>query len=120
MLNIGQIVYDFNNKRIIVFGGFEIFQDQKTGECIRKIRFFNENGDIEDYNKLPFKYTNFPIQGSNNKIPMGSLISKEELEGLYFGILNDNLGQKSKTARQKLVKEVIREAKELNLIKPTL
>jgi len=119
MLNIGQIVYDFNNKRTIIFGGVEILQNQKTGKCASTIKFFNENGDIEDYDKVPFEYSNFPKQGPDDKVPLGSLILKVKLLGFYFGVLKDNLGEKSEAARQKLVKEVIREAEELNLIKPT-
>jgi len=120
MLNIGQIVYDFNNKRIIIFGGVEILQNQKTGDYTSNFRFFNEKGNIEDYHKVPFKYANFPKQGqgSDDKIPLGSLISRGNLLGYYFGVLKNNLGEKSIKARQKLVKEIIQEAKKLKLIKP--
>jgi hypothetical protein len=119
MLNIGQIVYDFNNKRTIIFGGFKMLQDQKTDKCTSHTRFFNEKGDIEDYNEIcPFKYANFPNQGPDNKIPLGSLVSKAKLSGYYFGILKDNLGEKNKTARRKFIKEVIQEVEKLNLIKP--
>ena len=33
MLNLGQVVYDFTNQRLLIFGGVEMFQNQESGKC---------------------------------------------------------------------------------------
>jgi hypothetical protein len=33
MLNIGQVVYDYTNERVVIFAGFKMLQNQETGKC---------------------------------------------------------------------------------------
>lgn len=87
MLNIGQIVYDVTNHRFLMFGGNAMFQNQETGKCSVESVFFDEEGNVEEYddsNPTPFKYTNFSLDG---KPWSGSAIKALEVGGCYFGLL---------------------------------
>lgn len=88
MLNIGQVVYDETNKRVVIFAGVEMFQNQKTGECHSESGFILKDGTfihLKKDDKTPFKYTNFKMDG---KPFTGSLIKKCRCEGCYFGIID--------------------------------
>ena len=89
MLNIGQVVYDYTNDRIIIFAGTEMFQNQKTGKCHSEIGFILKNGSfihLKD-EKTPFKYINFTMSG---KPFTGSFVTKCKCSGCYFGIIDGN------------------------------
>ena len=90
MLNIGQVVYDYTNKRVIVFAGTEMFQNQKTGECHVDFGFILKYGTfihIRRGEEVPFKYTNLIL---DTQAFVGSLINKVGCHGQYFGILDGN------------------------------
>ena len=89
MLNLGQVVYDSTNKRILIFGGIEMLQDQKTGKCHANRSFLTTDLEELFYGEdetTPFKYTNFDeIDG---KIPSGEFIITAELGGCFFGCID--------------------------------
>lgn len=100
MLNIGQIVYDTTNGRVIMFAGVEMLQNQKTGECHSESAFVDGEGNYKLFGKgekTDFNYTNLTHKG---KPWSGSAIQKLGLGGCYFGILDGE------------VEEVITAAKE--------
>lgn len=88
MLNLGQVVYDMTNKRVLIFGGIEMFQDQKSGACHTVSNFLTE--DMEELRfgedeQPPFKYRNWPQDQETKAIPIGSFASDANLMGCYFG-----------------------------------
>jgi hypothetical protein len=88
MLNLGQVVYDLTNERILIFGGVEMIQDQGTGECHTNTSFLTEESEALYFGKdekVPFKYTNFPPE--NGIVPLGEFVAAAELYGHYFGCL---------------------------------
>jgi len=44
MLNIGQVVYDETNKRVIIFAGTRMLQNQETGKCWVEFGFILKDG----------------------------------------------------------------------------
>lgn len=76
MLNIGQVVYDYTNKRVIVFAGMSMFQNQKTAKCHLESGFILKDGafiHLKKDAKILFKYTNLVKDG---KAFLGSFIIK--------------------------------------------
>jgi len=89
MLNLGQVVYDLTNGRILIFGGVEMIQNQETGECHTNVSFLTEESEALYFGKdknVPFKYTNFPPE--NGIVPIGEFVAKAGLHGHYFGCLD--------------------------------
>lgn len=94
MLNIGQVVYDYTNKGVIIFAGFGMFQNQKTGKCHSESGFILKDGTFIHLKspkgkntKIPFKYTNLIMDG---KPFAGSFITKCQCNEHFFGIINGN------------------------------
>jgi len=95
MLNIGQVVYDYTNERVVIFAGLEMLQSQKTGKCHSESGFILKDGtfihlknDCEKNDcKDPFKYTNLLIDG---RPYVGSFITKCKCGGCFFGIIDGN------------------------------
>jgi len=92
MLNVGQVVYDENDKRVIIFAGLEMLQNQKTGKCTVESGFILPDGSFlyfkDGDGKERIKYTNLNQDG---KPISGSFISKCGLGGCYFGVISDKL-----------------------------
>lgn len=89
MLNIGQVVYDYTNERVVIFAGLEMFQNKKTGECHSESGFVLKDGTflhLKD-EKDPFSYTNLTKDG---KAFIGSFVGMCKCYGHYFGILDGN------------------------------
>ena len=89
MLNIGQVVYDYTNERVVIFAGLEMLQNQKTGDCHSESGFVLKDGTfihLKD-EKDPFKYTNLTKDG---KAFLGSFVGMCKCYGHYFGILDGN------------------------------
>jgi hypothetical protein len=87
MLNCGQVVYDYTNRKVIIFAGLDVLQNEKTGKCTTKSGFILKDGSFTIYseeNKRLFKYTNLSMSG---KPIIGSFVSKCQCEGHYFGII---------------------------------
>lgn len=87
MLNIGQVVYDYTNRRIVIFAGLQVLQNQKTGKCHSESGFILKDGTfihLKKGDKKPFEYTNLSMEG---KPVIGSFVNKCQCEGCYFGIL---------------------------------
>ena len=89
MLNIGQVIYDYTNGRVIIFAGFEMLQNQKTGECHSESGFILKDRTFVHLKEkeAPFKYTNLV---KNGKPFPGSFITKCQCNGCYFGIVDGN------------------------------
>ena len=87
MLNIGQVVYDETNKRVVVFAGLEMLRNQETGGCRSKSGFILKDGTFIYLDKSPFKYTNLTKDG---KAFVGSFVSKAKCSGYYFGVIDGN------------------------------
>lgn len=107
MLNIGQIVYDTTNHRVIMFAGVEMLQNQKTGKCHSESAFVDGEGNYMLFGKdkkTDFEYTNLTYDG---KPWVGSAIRKLECGGCYFGILDGEIEEVITAA-----KEAIAEAKQ--------
>lgn len=88
MLNLGQVVYDLTNKRVLIFGGITFFQSQKTTKCHTESNFLTE--DMEELRfgkdeKIPFEYTNWPMDPETKKVPIGDFVVACHLLGHYFG-----------------------------------
>lgn len=89
MLNIGQVVYDLTNERVLIFGGFEMLQDQKSGKCHTNNSFITEDLEELFYGEdegVPFKYINFA--SVDKAVPLGDFIKVAGLGGCYFGRLD--------------------------------
>jgi len=89
MLNLGQVIYDLTNDRVLIFGGVEMIQDQDTGKCHTNCSFLTKElqelfyGEDE---KTPFKYINFAaVDGS---IPIGEFVATIGINGHYFGCID--------------------------------
>lgn len=89
MLNIGQVVYDYTNNRVVIFAGLEMLQNQKTGRCRSESGFVLKDGTFIHLKgkKAPFKYTNLNMEG---KPFTGSFITKCGCSGYFFGIIDGN------------------------------
>jgi len=105
MLNLGQVVYDYTNERVVVFAGFRMLQNTKTGECHSESGFILEDGTfihIKGGEKIPFEYSNFNRDG---KPFPGTFIKKCQCEGHYFGIV-DGDDEEVKTWAQEAIEEM--------------
>ena len=116
MLNLGQAVYDTTNKRVLIFGGVEMLQNQETGKCHTVINFLTEDMEELRYGKdeeRPFKYRNFdPVEG---EIPVGKFfVGVADLLGHYFGNVDFNLALQI-TEMEDAAKETFEEAKEWSI-----
>ena len=78
MLNIGQVVYDYTNNRVIIFTGFRISKNP----CTSEFGFILKDGTfiLSKGNKNLFKYTNLNI---NDKPVVGSFVDKCQCEDYY-------------------------------------
>jgi hypothetical protein len=90
MLNVGQVVLDLDRKEVMIFAGFEMTQNQKTGDCTSYTAFITRDGEyifgkVEDVKR---NYINF-ARSKDGKIPCGSFIAALGLQGNYFGVLDD-------------------------------
>lgn len=103
MLNIGQVVYDYTNERVIIFAGFEMLQNQKTGKCHSESAFILKDGTFLGFKdgdgKKRFEYTNLT---KNGKPYPGSFIGKCGFGGHFFGVINEEM----------VIKEILQWAKE--------
>jgi len=105
MLNIGQVVYDTTNDRVLLFCGFEMFQNTKTGKCHAESAFIDEDGnfmEFSDSNPAPFKYTNFRKDG---KPFIGCAVAELGLSGHFFGVLRGDI-EEVKVAAIKAIKNM--------------
>jgi hypothetical protein len=111
MLNIGQVVYDYTNERVLIFAGLEMLQRQNTGECTVHTAFILKDGAFilfkDNDGKERFEYTNFVRDG---KAYVGSFIAKCGLGGCFFGIIDES---KLKEEDFQWIKEAIEEAEVL-------
>ena len=111
MLNLGQVVYDTTNKRILIFGGVEMLQNQSTGKCHTIVNFLTEDLEELIYGKgikRPFKYRNFDsIEG---KVPTGKFINVAQLGGCFFGNVNFKQALQDEEVKT-AVEETFKEAK---------
>ena len=108
MLNIGQVVYDYTNKRVVVFAGLEMLQNQKTGECHSETGFILKDGTfiyLKTNKKDPFKFTDINIDG---KSFVGSFVTNCRCSGHFFGIIDGY-----DTEVKAWAKEAIEEVEEL-------
>lgn len=113
MLNLGQVVYDITNKRVLIFGGVEMFQNQKSGACHTVANFLTEEMEELRFGKdekTPFKYKNYPKDQETNKIPVGSFIEAVGVNGCYFGNINFKMCLESEKAIE-AIKETFKAAK---------
>lgn len=104
MLNIGQVVYDYTNERVVIFAGLEILQNKKTGRCRSEAGFILKNGtfvQLKDKD-APFEYTNLNMEG---RIFLGSFVDKSKLRGHYLGVVNGDI-PKVKTWAKEAIEEV--------------
>jgi len=88
MLNIGQVVYDETNKRVIIFAGTRMLQNQETGKCWVEFGFIFKDGTFihtKGGEEIPFKYTNLIRDG---KAFLGIFIALAQCYGHYFGIID--------------------------------
>ncbi len=89
MLNIGQVVYDYTNERVVIFAGLEMLQNRETGDCRSESGFILKDGTFIHLKvkgeKDPFDYTNLIMDG---KPYVGSLVIKCRCGGRFFGVLD--------------------------------
>ena len=88
MLNLGQLVYDYTNKRPLIFAGFAMVQNQKTAECHSEVAFIFKDGTflhLKKAEEAPFKYTSLNI---DDKPFFGTFITNCKCEGHCFGFLD--------------------------------
>ncbi len=99
MLNIGQVVYDYTNERVVIFAGFEMFQSKETGKCNSKSGFILKDGTFIDVDgmSVPFDYANFVVDG---KAWVGPFVEKADCYGHYFGIIDVNVPEVTKWAKE--------------------
>lgn len=105
MLNIGQVVYDYTNERVLIFAGTQPYQNQKTSECHIEFGFVLKDGTFIHVGKdeeIPFKYTNLNMGG---KPLFGSFVGRFKLNGHYFGIIKGD-GEGVKEAAKAAIEEV--------------
>ena len=111
MLNLGQAVYDTTNKRVLIFGGVEMLQNQETGKCHTVVNFLTESLEELVYgkgDKRPFKYRNFDSVEGN--IPTGKFIEACQLGGCFFGNVDFTLVLQDEKMK-KAAEETFEEAK---------
>ncbi len=123
MLNVGQVVYDHTNERVLIFGGLEILKSQKTDKYTTTFAFILKDGTFilfEDGDgKEKFDYTNFIRDG---KPYPGSFIDKCSLGGHYFGIIaKEKLEEENFQWAKEAIEEVenLIEVEELNVVERT-
>ncbi len=104
MLNVGQVVYDYTNSRVIIFAGLSMFQNQETDECHSESGFILKDGTFIHLKaeKDPFSYTNLNVGG---KAYIGSFVVKCRCGGHYFGII-DGHGAEVKVWAKEAIEEV--------------
>lgn len=88
MLNIGQVVYDYTNERVIIFAGLEVMQSSKTGNCHTEFGFILKDGTFIHLKKdgaIPFRYTNLVL---GDKPYVGAFVDAARCLGHYFGIID--------------------------------
>ena len=89
MLNLGQVVYDFTNERVLIFGGIEMIQKQDSGKCYSMLSFLTEElqelfyGEDEE---TPFVYQNFAAV--DGIVPIGEFVAAAGIHGHYFGCID--------------------------------
>lgn len=94
MLNLGQVVYDHTNQRVLIFGGVTVLQNQKTGKCSSMSTFCTEDHEELTFGgkngNCKFEYSNFErdsVEGIKG-VPSGEFIKAGELEGMFFGCID--------------------------------
>ncbi len=95
MLNVGQVVYDYTNERVVIFAGLEMLQNQETGRCHSESGFILKDGTfihlkndcIKNDAKDPFEYSNLNMDG---KPVIGSFVTKCRCHGHFFGVIDGN------------------------------
>ena len=95
MLNVGQVVYDYTNERVVIFAGLEMLQNQETGDCHSETGFILKDGtfihlkndSLKNDAPDPFKYSNFTMDG---KALIGSFVTKCRCSGHFFGVIDGN------------------------------
>lgn len=100
MLNIGQVVYDETNKRVVIFAGIKMLQNQKTGECHSESAFILKDGTfihLKKDDEKPFDYMNFTKGG---KAFIGLFVGLAQCYGCYFGIMDGNNAEVKDWARE--------------------
>ena len=105
MLNIGQIVYDYTNKRVMVFAGLKMLQNSKTGKCHSETGFILKDGTfihLKAGEETPFKYTNINRDG---KPFMGTFVINCKCVGRFLGII-DGYDTEVKTWAKNAIEEV--------------
>ena len=91
MLNIGQVVYDTTNDRVLLFCGMEMYSSKKgvDKQCFVLSAFIDENGAVLKYdsrtNERKFGYTNLV---KNGRPYAGTAITELRCNGHYFGIMD--------------------------------
>ena len=91
MLNIGQVVYDTTNDRVLLFCGMEMYSSKKGVDkrCFVLSAFIDENGTVLEYdsrtNERKFEYTNLV---KNGRPYAGTAITELRCNGHYFGIMD--------------------------------
>jgi len=107
MLNVGQVVYDYTNKRVLIFAGLEMLQNQKTGACHVEEGFMLKDGTyihIKDKKERDFHYVNLTKDG---RPYAGSFIKALGLGGHYFGIIaEDRLKKEDWEEARKAIEEM--------------
>ena len=119
MLNLGQVVYDYTNERVVIFAGLEMFQNRKTGKCHSKPGFILKDGTFIYLKgeKDPFKYTNLTMDG---KPFVGLFVTKCKCGGHYFGIIDGNDAEVKVWAKEAIEEaEVLIAEHGLNMIEYT-
>lgn len=89
MLNLGQVVYDLTNKRVLIFGGIEMMQNQETGKCWTNASFLTEELEELFYGRdeeTPFEYINFAAE--DGIVPIGEFVAAVGIYGHYFGCID--------------------------------
>ena len=95
MLNVGQVVYDYTNERVVIFAGLEMLQNRETGNCHSESGFILKDGTFihlkndsrKNDAKDPFEYTNLTMDG---KAYIGSFVIKCRCSGHFFGVIDGN------------------------------
>jgi hypothetical protein len=99
MLNIGQVVYDYTNEKVILFAGTQMRQCQRTFECTVESAFIQKDGlfiHLKGDKRPWFDYTNLIVA---SKPLIGSFVDKFELHGHYFGIIDGHDEEVKKAAK---------------------
>jgi len=89
MLNLGQVVYDLTNKRVLIYGGIDMYQNQETAKCHSISSFLTEELQELFFGKdknIPFQYSNFAPE--DGIVPIGEFVAAVGIHGHYFGCLD--------------------------------